>query len=476
VHPSNRRSTAIPLGLVAALAMSGCVQYHPVPLDAPGLATDFAARRLDDPGLRRFLSGNGLTPPTSSWTPRTLALVAVFFHPGLDLSRAAWREAVAGEITAGGRPAAAVGVSGDHAARPDEGKSTPWSVALNADLSMELGRARGARLARARALSLAAKLRVAADAWRLAGEAQAAGMALVVAHGAVENATSERFTLDTVLTLTRLRYEQGAASVAEVSRAEADVLAAGVAVSTAEQAQLGARASLAQSLGLPFAGVETIAVVADSGATCGTIDSLPLAAVTAAALQTRPDVGAQLATYAGAELDVRLAVAEQYPDLTLGPSLGWDQGIGRWTLNVGFARLMLGRNRGSIAQAEARRSGAAALVDSVQQSVATELARSYAECRRALEETVAVDSVWKGANTRLSQTTRAFERGETGALDLALARLDIARVRAAVSTARGHLIAANVALERALPPGKGNPMGAWPDVTELTEATRAPRP
>ena len=457
------------------LVMGGCAGYHPAPLDAPGLAADFAARKLDDPGLQPFLSTAGLTHRGAEWTPRALAVVAIFFHAQLDLSRAEWREAVAGESTAGGHPPAGLGVQADRSARPDEGKSTPWSVAVNADLSMELGRARGARLARARALSLAARLRVAADAWRVAGEAQAAATTLLVARKAVEIARGERLVLDTVLDLTRSRYAQGAASVVEVSRAEGDALTAGVAVSTAEQAELSARAAVAQSLGLPFASVESIIVVPDSGTSCAAVDSLPLPAMTALALQTRPDVGFQVAAYAGAEMDVRLAVAEQYPDLTIGPSIGWDQGVGRWALNVGFARLIVGRNRGALAQAEARRAGGAAMVDSVQQSVSTELARSYAECGRSLNEAAAADSIWKGASTRLSQTERAFERGETGALELALARLDVVRTTGTVSTAHNRLIAANVAFDRALPPGKGNPMGAWPDLTEPPQRARASR-
>jgi cobalt-zinc-cadmium efflux system outer membrane protein len=447
------------------------VTYHAAPLNSAGLAAAFGARRLDDPALQRFLSVAGMTVRTPLWTPRSLALVAVFFRPELDIARATWHEGLAGEITAGGRPQPSAGVSVDRTERPDEGKSTPWSVGLNSAFEVELGGKRGARLARARAVTMASKLRVTADAWRLAGEAATAAAAVMSAHGAVASAHTERQILDTILTLVRSRYTQGAVALTDVSRIEADVQASAVTAFGTERDHLAARDLLARSLGLPLAQVDSLSLIPDSGSSCVTLDTLPVVTLESRALQMRADIGGALAAYAITEADVRLAVAQQYPDATFGPAIGWDQGIGRWTLNLGFARVVVNRNRGPIAEAEARRAGAAARFDQIQQSVLAEVARAGAECGAARRELVAAESLLAGAGTRFDGAEGAFQRGEIGATELAFAQLGLVRARATVAFARSRLTAADVGLDRAVGTWLAGSTTAWPDVTQPIRRT-----
>ena len=94
---------AVVAGLVAS-----CATYQPRPLAPEQSAADFAARSLDDPGLRRFVETNSSRAiedwPPLAWDFSTLMLAAFYFAPDLDMARAQWATARAGRLTAGQRP------------------------------------------------------------------------------------------------------------------------------------------------------------------------------------------------------------------------------------------------------------------------------------------------------------------------------------------------------------------------------------
>jgi outer membrane protein TolC len=186
-------------------------------------------------------------------------------------------------------------------------------------------------------------------------------------------------------------------------------------------------------------------------------------------------VGRGLAEYAVAEGDLRVAVADAYPDLSLGPGFVWDQGIGRWSLLLGLPRLALNRNRGPIGEAMARRKEAGARFAEQQQAVLEEVAGAVAACRFALVDVAGTDSV-RQANRRQAELARAaYERGELSATALEPLELIETRALRDLHAARQRLAAAGLALETAVgewPPGEIH----WPDprdpVRRAQEASR----
>ena len=93
----------LPTILIAGL-LTGCAHFESKPLAPEKTAAQFAARRLDDTGLKKFLTQNlGHEPqswPLADWDLKSLTLAAFYFHPDLEVARAQWRVAEASALTA----------------------------------------------------------------------------------------------------------------------------------------------------------------------------------------------------------------------------------------------------------------------------------------------------------------------------------------------------------------------------------------
>ena len=185
--------------------------------------------------------------------------------------------------------------------------------------------------------------------------------------------------------------------------------------------------------------------------------------LTVKALHGRPDVGVALAEYATANAGVRLEVAKQYPDLTLGPGLLWDQGIPGWIVNVGLPSILSGRNRGPIAAAEARRAAQGARVEVLEDSVQEGIEGAIAGCRGLQHLVATTDSLVVATYEAVDLADSAFQRGETGRTEVAIAQLARARAVHAHRAAAGRYVAAGAFLDRAAGTWIGlTPRGPWP--------------
>ena len=92
--------------LVAGLAF-GCAHYQAKPISPAQTAATFESRSLGDVDLKKFLEENLKEElaewPLKVWDFPRLTLVALHFHPSLDVARAQWGVAKAGVQTAGAR-------------------------------------------------------------------------------------------------------------------------------------------------------------------------------------------------------------------------------------------------------------------------------------------------------------------------------------------------------------------------------------
>lgn len=442
---------------VPAALVVGCARYQPAPLQPVALAAEFKARRLDDPGLEQFLARHGSThgaaQADSLWHPRDLALVALYYNAELDSARAVLAAARAAKVTAGQRPLPSIGVNAGRAARADEGKTSSWSSMLTTGFTFELGGKRTVRLATARARTLATVLGLENVAWRVALNAEGAATTTAAAERDVINARAERDALTTLLELLRARYTEGSISVADVARAEADVRAATLLLVQAERTRLDARDSLARAVGLPVERALVPAVLLDSISGCIAIAQRPGMSpdsLQSLALHRRLDIGAALADYVVAEDSVRLEVANRYSDLVLAPGFGWNQGVAQWSLGLTLPTLVVNRNRGLLAEAEARRASVAARFEHVQQIAIQDVGAAELECGGAREQVTAADSLVRNSERQLDLAEAAYRRGETGRTEIAIARLAVVRALYAQQTAQARNAAAGVSIERAI--------------------------
>ena len=102
---AKRTAAAIAGICLVLLSAVGCVRYHAKPISLAASLDGFESRSLAAPELKGFLHarlGEKQWPP--SWDLQALTLVALYFHPDMDVARAQWGVAQAGRRTAGEIP------------------------------------------------------------------------------------------------------------------------------------------------------------------------------------------------------------------------------------------------------------------------------------------------------------------------------------------------------------------------------------
>ncbi len=448
--------------LALSLVAAACARYRPQPLDLAQHAAAYQARRLDDSALVRFVAKYAGPSGESLWTPRQLALAALRFRPEITRARAEWQAARARERTAAGRPPPGAEAEVERAVAGSELES-PWVVSLAGLFSLELGGKRGARLQHARALAAVAGADLSLTAWQVVRESRTAARGAWEATRVLAEARDEAAAVERALGLTGARFREATVTSSELARARADVQEAAAAVSASRSALLSAQAALARAVGVPVAAVERIRVLPDSASGCDWLTTVGPDSAATIALTRRSELGRTLARYAVAEADLRLAVARQYPDLELGPGFIWDQGVHRWTLALAAPGLLRARNRGPLAEAEARRRLAAAQVTEAQEMVLGELGTASLGCRGAAVELTTADSQVVALERVADLARAAYQRGETGSMELAQADLALIRARRLRAVVQRRLLAAAAEVEAVVAIWLGAGGDRWPD-------------
>jgi outer membrane protein TolC len=180
------------------------------------------------------------------------------------------------------------------------------------------------------------------------------------------------------------------------------------------------------------------------------------------ALGARWSIRHAAAEYQVAEGDLRVEVANASPDLALGPGMFFDQGTGKFTLAAALPSLPLRGNRGPIAEAVARRTVASGRLVEAQELVLAQVESALADCEASRRELAVADSVVAETARRAQLVKAAYERGEAGRLEVALAELDLVRVRRLIREAEFRQLDAGLGLEQAVGAWGTRDDGQWP--------------
>ena len=147
---------------------AGCISYKDRPLSPEINLESFASRDLDNPELGAYVHRilpDGQWPP-QRWGLPELTLVAFYYSPSLDLSRARWAVAEASARRVSERPNPTLGlVPGYNTTTGRSAGISPWIIGLVLDLPIETAGKREYRTVQARLLSESARLDVARTAW-----------------------------------------------------------------------------------------------------------------------------------------------------------------------------------------------------------------------------------------------------------------------------------------------------------------------
>jgi len=404
--------------LMAMLLAVGCVRYHPKPIQAPLTLADFETRRLDSPELKSFLQSKAGVKdwPPKSWDLRSLTLAAFYFNPDLDVARAQWAAAKAGRITAGERPNPTIsGMMGYNSTSPPS-EVSPWIPEVSLEIPVETAGKRGYRILEAKHLSEAARLNIISAAWDVRRGLRQALLDLYAAEEAERLLIQQRSIQEESVRILEAQLSLGEVSAFDVTQARIALDGSKLAAIDAVNEHAAARVRLAGALGVPTGALENIDLSFEDLIRVGA--DIPSDQVRRRALVSRPDILAALFEYEAAQAGLRVEIAKQYPDLSLGPDFQIDQVDNKWTLGLSLILPLLSRNKGPIAEAEARRAEVAARFLALQARVIAEVETALMTARAAAEKSRTTDALLSSLTKQGAAAQARYAAGEISKLEL----------------------------------------------------------
>ena len=244
------------------------------------------------------------------------------------------------------------------------------------------------------------------------------------------------------------RLEVGAISRLESTAARIALNKSRLDLGDAKSKSDGARARLAESLGVSVSALDGTDLSFDFAARSA--DALTSDEARRVSLRGRSDILSALSDYAAAEAELRLQIAKQYPDVHLNPGYQFDQGDNKWTLGIAFELPVLNQNQGPIAEARARRQEAAARFTELQAKVIGEIDRAVAAHRAANEQLTTADSLLNAERQQQQSVEAQLRAGAADPLDLLNVQFELGAAALAQLDGQARLQQSVGALEDAL--------------------------
>ena len=413
------------------MVVAGCVQYQPRPISAPANLESIESRTLDNPDLATFLRTNQHVSawPPKSWDVQTLSLVGFYYNPDLAVARADWAVARAAGISAGERPNPNASVGPGFNSTTPASEMTPWILSLDLDFTIETAGKKGYRIAQARQLSQAARLAMASTAWQVRSRVRQSLLDLFEGAETTALLKNQRTLQSAIVGLLDRQLSAGMISPFELTQARIALDTIDLSMHDAARQQAEARAQLADALGVTIRALDGLEFDLVLFRTLP--KDLPASDVRRQALLNRPDILGALEAYGASQSALQLEIARQYPDLHLGPGYQMDQSDHKWTLGLSGVLPLFSRNKGPIAEAEARRSQAAAHFTTVQAHAIGEIDRALAAYRAALEKVTATETLIAELQKQERSTKATFDAGEISKLDVNVTQLQLAVIQMA---------------------------------------------
>jgi cobalt-zinc-cadmium efflux system outer membrane protein len=412
--------------ILAGAILAGCTAYQPKPIDPARLAQGFEERSLTSDALRRYLAqqvGHPIEPwPLPNWDREMLTLAAAYYSPALDIARAQWATAKADIAAAGASPNPVLQFPFEYTTN-HEGAGHPVTSGPAFDIPVETAAKRENRIDRATYLSEAARLNLTNEAWKVHSRTCDALLSIFAETKHTAFLTRKVALQQQIVDMLRRRESVGEAARPDVSRAQLLLTQAQVEFAAAQRALLDARARLAIAIGLPFGALDAVQLDLDEFEHIGTLP--PRAEARRAAIFRRADLLGALAEYAASQTALQLEIAKQYPDVHIGLGYTYDVGANKISLGLAGVTLpLLDRNQGAIAQAEAKRSEAAARTAALQDGIIVDLEHALARYRTSLDTLRFSAARLVAAKRQMDSQTASFAAGATDRLALAQAQSD----------------------------------------------------
>ena len=412
--------------LLSLLALAGCARFHPEPISPAQTAAVFNTRYLTNENLCAFLETNHVAAPGPGdpWELKDLTLAAFYYQPALAEARAQLLSVQAATLTAGQRPNPSVSVTPAYDTQIP-GNPSPWLVPLTFDVPIETAGKRGKRIAQAERHSDVARWSLVGTVWEVRSQIRAALANLYYTSQTASLLARQETAQSNVVRLLEGQLTAGTVSEFEVTQARialnTTMLARQDAIGKANQA----RVELARALGVPTRALDGQELSFDA------LNQFPRELtrpqVRQQALLNRADVRGALAEYAASQAALQLEIANQYPDIHLGPGYAWNSGNAadnEWALGLTVTLPVLNHNQGPVAEAEAKRAQAAAHFMTVQANAVAQIESALAGYEAALNQAATARTLLDNLRKRLNSVRAQVEAGEMDALAVASAQVE----------------------------------------------------
>ena len=429
--------------LAASLSMlsAACATYRAEPIAPQQTAAALDARTFNDPRLMAFIDATAprQPQPASTWNLETLTLAALYFHPDLEIAYAKLSVAEAAIRTAAQIPNPTFNLTPQFNAT--SANPTAWTVGTAINLLLELFGKRAARTEQARALAEAARFDLATAAWQVRGRVRSALLDFWAAQQNVALSQQRLELQNQLVGFLERRLAVGEASGLDVARERVNQDQFALAVQDARRDSADARAVLATAVGVPLQALD--GVDPDLGAVTGAVAPPPatIGLLRREALTRRSDITSSLRQYQAAQAALKLQIANQYPNLTLGPGYSYDQGDSKFSLAATIDLPIFNQNQGQIAEAAARRRQAAANFMGLQAQIIGQVDRARTAYGSTTQSLAVADALLAQQGGRQGRTRDLFRAGQIDhvtllAGDLEVATTKISRLQALVSQRR----------------------------------------
>ena len=422
------------------LVLGGCGAVTESPKPAMQTTGQYAARRLDDAGLKSFIEKASGRPASSTWDVRQMTLAAFYFNPDLDVARSQWEASKAARITAGQRPNPSIGVT---PAR-DATQPSPWLFGLTINLPIETGGKREQRVEQAGHLANSAEYQISSTAWTVRSRVVGALIDMTAADKSVALYRQQAYAQKAVLDVFEERMSQGQFPSVTASQIRVAYQQTLLAEKEAAKQAVEARARLAAAIGVSLEALENITI----NSNCL---ELPSAAAVdrRAALQAHTRLMASLADYQAAHSALQLEFARQTPDINLGPGYTWNKDGNAFTLGLSITLPVFNNNEGPIAEAIAKRKLAADQFNAAQADVIGRIEGAEASLKTAKSKLVTADQLFAAQQDKLKQLQSQLRPAEASKLPLLLAESEVYTATVARHDALIQVLKSKAAVEDA---------------------------
>ncbi len=422
------RSAARPWCVAAGIAavLAACVHYVPQPKAPEKVVDAFVSRSFEDPGLRKVLDeafpARSTDWPRQQWDRADLLFAMLYFNDSIAQGRAAVDASTAARRTARELPNPEIELEGEYANQHDGSPLWLWGVAT--EWLLDFGVRRGMRISLADLSEQQALDDFTEIIWRTHRQLQRSFADMLLTQREVKWLETVKADRDSQLEMARRELEVGATARGEVDRLVRDALLDEQKLNEARSRASAAESALAAAIGVPVKSLEAVHL---SWPDLDNPPDIPEARLTQgreASVLQRADVRGAVVGYGAAEAALRLEVSKQYPDIAIGPAYQWDHGVKRLQFNLFLTLPLLNRNRGAIAEAEARRAQAGAKLEATVASAYSQIDESIRQWRLArarLRE--ARGGIYESAQRIYSEMERGFAAGANDRTELVAARI-----------------------------------------------------